>query len=779
MKTFARTVNLASLLLLLALTAPGQTVTGTLDGHITDQAGAVVPQVKITAKNVQTGGERATATNETGYFQLPFLPLGNYELTAQAAGFATVVAQNIQVTLNKTTTISLALKISTVQESVTVRDVAPLIDMTSGQIRRSVDDVMAGTLPIAGRNFLGFVGLFPGFQTNPTSGQNNYTLSSGSSVSFNGTGTRGTTFMTDGVSNDDGSENQNRQAVNISTIKEMQLLTDNFAPEFGRGFGAVVLVQTKSGDNTMHGEAYWYLQNSALNARGYFANAAGMRFDAAKNQLVPNVAKGTAQSHRAGGTLGGAIIKDRLFYFGSMERFWEPGTLVSTSYLLPPEWRTPRVDPSVPDAAARRAWVQSLIDRFPANLAPNNAPVSPYAYTAPMPRSSHTKDYSGRADWRLNDNNLVYARYQFSNFFFGRTQEIVKGENIKQDHRFQSVGVTHTHVFSPTTTGEFRFGFGRRRITAGFIDSSDNPPIVRWTFTGFSPIIGNASSYPMQRYQNDYQYVYNLASQVGSKHTLKFGADIRRIQLNDRAENYNRGFWTFASGAGFDGMQNFLRGVVTSFTQGYGPAYVGLRTTEVNLYAQDEFRAARGLTFTLGLRYERVGAPGEVNKLYDPGYGTDAYLEPRFGFAYSPQSDNGFLKLLTGGPGNTSIRGGFGLFHGRIYQSIFSQIGASTRFNPPNAATLGFTNPEMSVVDPTGGFVFKPGPPTAQVSLANVDPNLHMPYTEQWNFTIERQLKWNAALAGVLHRQPRHRADLLQLAQPAAVPDHLHAAHRV
>jgi hypothetical protein len=86
------------------------------------------------------------------------------------------------------------------------------------------------------------------------------------------------------------------------------------------------------------------------------------------------------------------------------------------------------------------------------------------------------------------------------------------------------------------------------------------------------------------------------------------------------------------------------------------------------------------------------------------------------------------------------------MFHGRIYQSIFSQIGASTRFNPPNAATIGWTNPDMSVVNPTGSFVFKPGPPTAQVSLANVDPNLHMPYTERWNLTIERHLPWNAAL---------------------------------
>lgn len=744
--SFLRAIPAASMCLLFALALGAQTVTGTLDGYIADQAGAVVPQVQVTAKNVQTGVERTTTTNEAGYFQMPFLPLGVYEVTAQQKGFATVVARNVEVTLNKTTSITLTLKVSTVQESVTVSDIAPLIDMTSGQIRRSIDESLAGSLPTAGRSFLSFVSLFPGFQTNPTAGQNNYTLSSGSSVSFNGTGTRGTTFLTDGVANDDGSENQHRQPVNISTIKEMQILTDNFAPEFGRGFGAVVLVQTKSGSNDTHGEAYWYLQNSALNARSFFSNAAGSRVDPATGKRVPNVAKAVNMSHRAGGTMGGALLRDRLFYFGSLERFWEPGMLLTTSYLLPPEWRTPRVDPQAPDAAARRAWVQSVIDRFPKDLTPNNAPVSPYAYSAPMPRSSHTHDYSGRLDWRMSDNDLVYGRYQFSNFFFGREKEIVKGENVKQDHRFQSIGLTHTHVFSPTTTGEFRFGFGRRRMTVDFLDPEDYPPIIRWSFTGFGPIIGNASAYPMKRFQNDFQYVYNVASQLGSRHTLKFGADIRRIQLNDWAENYNRGFWQFGSQPGYNAMENFLRGVVTGFTKGFGPAYVGLRMTELNFYGQDELRLTRGLTFTLGFRFERVGAPGEVNKLYDPGYGSDTYFEPRFGFAWSPSFSDSFLSKLTGGPNNTAIRGGFGMFHGRIYQSIFSQIGASTRFNPPRAATLGWSNPEMSVVDPTGGFVFQPGPPTAQVSLANVDPGLHMPYTEQWNLTVERQLPWNAAL---------------------------------
>lgn len=753
MKPLTRALMALLAVLLFAGGAFGQ-VTGTLDGHMFDQAGAVVPQVQVTAKNLQTGAERNTISNEVGYYQMPFLPLGAYEVTAQLKGFTTVVHKNVEITLNKSTTLDIILRVSAVQESVTVEETAPLIDTASGQIRRSIDDTMAAALPTGGRSFLSFVSLFPGFQTNPTSGQNNYTLSSGSSVSFNGTGTRGTTFLTDGVSNDDGSENQHRQPVNISTIKEMQVLTDNFAPEFGRGFGAVVLVQTKSGGNQMHGEGYWYLTNSVLNARSFFANAAGHRLDPVTGQPVidpktgkptPNQIKATSQSHRSGATLGGPAMKDRLFYFGSIERFWEPGTLSSTSYLLPPEWRTPRIDPTVPDAQARAAWVQSVIDRFPANLTPNNPAISPYAYTAPMPRSSHTHDYSGRVDWRKSDRDLIYTRYQFSNFFFGRTQEIVKGENMKQDHRFQSIGLTHTHVFSPTTTGEFRFGYGRRRILVDFMSGEDNVPIIRWTFTGFAPILGNASSYPQKRYQNDFQYVYNVATQLGSRHAVKLGADIRRIQLNDRAENYNRGFWQFASQAPYNAMENFLRGVVTGFTKGYGPAYVGLRMTELNFYGQDELRLGRGLTLNLGFRFERVGAPGEVNNLYDAGYGADTYIEPRFGFAWSPGFSNSWLAKLTGGPGRTSIRGGFGLFHGRIYQSIFSQIGASTRFNPPNAATLGWSNPNMSVADPTGGFVFTPGPPTAQVSLALVDPGLHMPYTEQWNLTLERQLPWNAA----------------------------------
>lgn len=711
-----------------------QTVTGSLSGHVTDSSGALVPNVRIMAKNMDTGASRQSISGSEGYYLIPFLPLGTYEVTAQLQGFSTVVHKNIAVTLNKTTSLDISLTPSTVQETVTVSEAAPLVDTTSGQVRRTLDDTFIDVLPSGGRNFLGLAPLLPGFQTNPTSGQNNYTLSSGSSVSFNGTGTRGTTFLTDGVTNDDGSENQNRQGVNISTIKEMQIITNNFAPEFGRGFGAVVLVQTKSGANTTHGDAYWYLRNSALDARGFFEPR--------------NVKKAVSQSHRAGGTLGGPLIRDRLFYFGSLERFWQPGSQLVTTYLLPAEFRTPMVDPALPDAAARSAWVQSIIDRFPADLIPNNSNVSSYAYTAPVPRSSHTKDYSGRVDWHTSNKDLVYVRYQFSTFYSGLKKEIVKGENVISDHRFQSVGITQTHVFSPRTSGEFRFGYGRRRITVNFLSGEAEPPIVRWNLTGFAPILGNASSYPQQRYQNDFQYVYNVATQLGSRHTLKLGTDIRRIQLNDRAGNYDRGFWTFSSASistnppCCNALENFRRGAVSIFQKGYGPNYLGLRMTELNFYAQDDLRVRRDVTFNVGFRVERVGSPSEVNNLVRPDYAADVYFEPRFGFAYSPNWQSGLLRKLTGGPGLSSIRGGFGIFHGRIFESIFSQIGASTR-----STVLTFRDDvDRSVADPTGGFVFRPDQLTAQVDLAIPDPHLRMPYTEQWNLTVERQLPWKSAL---------------------------------
>ena len=267
-------------LFILTCGALAQTVTGTLSGTVTDSTGAVIPNLNITAKNTETGAVRTVQTNAEGYFLMTFLPLGAYEVTAEARGFKKVIKSGVAIELNKTTVSNFRMEVSSVDAVVEVTGETPQIETTTGEIKHSLDSRRIEDTPLAGRNFISLVEQIPGFQVSsfggdPSSGQNNPTNSSGSFASFGGLGTRGTTFQIDGVNNDDSSENQNRQGVNISTIKELQVLTNSFSAEFGRG-GAAVLVQTKSGTNRFHGDGYDFLQNDIFNANGFFRNAAGL-----------------------------------------------------------------------------------------------------------------------------------------------------------------------------------------------------------------------------------------------------------------------------------------------------------------------------------------------------------------------------------------------------------------------------------------------------------------------------------------------------------------------
>src|SRR5262249_10021178 len=187
--------------------------------------------------------------------------------------------------------------------------------------------------PSIGRNFLEYLGLLPGLQLNPISGQNNPTASSGSSVNFNGTGSRGTTFQIDGVNNDDSSENQNRQGVNLSAIKEFQIITNAYSAEFGRGAGAVVLVQTKAGTNKLHGDLFEYLQNSRLVGNSFFGNASGRRAD---GSLISPV--GPLKRNQFGYTVGGPVARQRLFFFHTFEQTRvRQGTVFNRDIFLPSE----------------------------------------------------------------------------------------------------------------------------------------------------------------------------------------------------------------------------------------------------------------------------------------------------------------------------------------------------------------------------------------------------------------------------------------------------------
>jgi hypothetical protein len=729
----------------------GQTVTGTLQGTVTDTKAAVVSGVEVVVRNVETGQERTSTTNSDGYYSASFLPLGRYTVTASAQGFATVNQENVEITLNQTRVIDFALNPSGVAGAVTITSETAPINTTNGEIKGTLNTQEILEKPTLNPgSFLTLAETFTGYQENPTSGQNNPTASSGSSINFNGTGTRGATFQINGVNNDDSSENQNRQGAALSTIKEFQVITNNFTAEFGRGYGAVVLVQTKSGTNNLHGDLYWYHNDSALNATN--------------NVFSPGVKKGVTRRNEFGFTSGFPVFKNHLFGFVSLDHTENSGAnnfnrdVFTVAERNPANWflQTP-----ANDTPANRAYIQSIIDRF-ANAVPNDAAAGPRVFRGQQGFNFPARDYSGRFDWNPREADNVTGRWQYTRQRFA-ADDIIIGERADQNHKQQSGGLTWTHLFSPKTVGEFRYGLGLRTTLVN-ITAGNNTPIIR--FFNPTPIttqssIGSAGNFPIQRYQTDNQFVYNLTTLFGS-HYFKAGTDIRRQRLDDLADNFSRGFHssTVASCNGVNygnGFNAFLNGCTQNFQKGYGPFFLENRINESNFYAEDNWKVRENLTLNLAIRYEYVSAPREAAGRITYGFEADKdNIEPRVGFAWSPRFDGGFPKRIFGKAGDSSIRGGYGIYHGRLFQSIFSQGGATVRFNPPNAffynlaaTTSPNTNPlfnPTNLTDPTNGFVFVPGPQTTRHTITAIDPALEMPYTQQWNLSFERQMPFSSAL---------------------------------
>jgi hypothetical protein len=733
---------------LLAPESYAQTVTGTLQGTVYDTKGAVVPGVDVLVRNLETGQERNLRTNTDGSYTASFLPLGRYSIKVSGQGFTSATKEDIEITLNETRVIDFTLNPSGVTEAVLITTEAAPINTTNAEIKGSLNTQEILEKPTFNQgSFLTLAETFTGFQENPTSGQNNPTASSGSSVNFNGTGTRGATFQINGVNNDDSSENQNRQGASLSTIKEFQVITNNFTAEFGRGYGAVVLVQTKSGTNNLHGDVYWYHNDSALNATS--------------NVFNPGVKKGVTRRNQFGFTSGFPVIKNNLFGFVSLDHTENTGAnnynrdVFTLAERNPANWflQTP-----ANNTAANRAFIQSVIDRF-RNAVPNDPAAGPRVFRGQQGFDFPARDYSGRFDWNPREAHNLSGRWQYTRQRF-EADDIIIGERADQNHKQQNFGLTYTHLFSARTVGEFRFGLGLRTTLVNIAAGNDTP-IIR--FFNPTPIttqssIGSAGNFPIQRYQTDKQFVYNFTTVFGS-HYVKAGTDIRRQNLDDLADNFSRGFYNSATTGNcnginyFNGFNHFLNGCTQNFQKGYGPFFLENRINESNFYAEDNWKVRENLTLNIGLRYEYVSAPREAAGRINYGFGDDKdNIEPRVGFAWSPRFEGGFFGRFFGGPGDSSIRGGYGIYHGRLFQSVFSQGGATVRFNPPNAffynqsgVATSLFNP-VNLADPTNGFVFVPGPQTARHTITAIDPGLEMPYTQQWNLSFERQMPFKSAL---------------------------------
>jgi Carboxypeptidase regulatory-like domain/TonB-dependent Receptor Plug Domain len=780
-----------------------QTVTGTLSGTVTDATGAVVSSAKVTAKNTETGLAREGATNAEGYFNMPFLPLGVYDVTAEAQGFQKVVKTGVSVELNKNTVSNFKLEISSVGAEVRITGEAPQIETTTGEVKHSLTSKQIEDTPLAGRNFISLVEQIPGFQNAPWIGSsNNPTNSTGSYASFNGQGSRSATFQIDGVNNDDSSENQNRQNVNISTIKEVQVLTNAYSAEFGRAGGAVILVQTKSGTNQFHGDAYDFIQNDIFNANGFFSNRAG-------------IDRQTVRRHQYGWTLGGPVWlpqkffgpaaydgRDRLFFFISGERVSNKTSSVIRRFrFLPGE--TPRacnpgevaapggpycVDPAThPNIQRDLEFMRSVQNLFDTpemasavpdpegclDLVASGRPGRCVRNT--VQNTFPDSDYTGRLDLKATEKDNITLRYQYSRSI-RRSGRIILGDNFGiNNNRQYNLGLTATHVFSNRQVGEFRYGFGNRATLQDVVDDNAIPTIRFASTLCNSPtcgtVIGTSTNVPINRRQRDHQLVYNHTLNF-SRHTLKAGIDQRFQALDDVSGDRSRGFWTFGTlaGSSFTGWENFLLGFVTGYQKGFGNPEAENRFGETNLYLEDKYTVRHNLTLNFGVRYEYVRAPVEIENRFEYGFGDDKNnIEPRIGFAWSPSAEGGALRRITGDAGNFAIRGGYGIYHSRLFQSIFSQNQLSIRTQPPNGFAQDFSGLcRNEISDPSCGFAFTPGVATRSASFTAAsanntgvvrdtggrllstllipDPKLQMPYVQQWNLTVERQLPSNFAI---------------------------------
>src|SRR5260221_7152028 len=369
---------------------------GTLRGTVADTSGGVLPGVGIAVHSQETGQERHLTTNERGFYAATFLPIGKYRVEASISGFGSFVRENVEIALNNTTVANFSLD-PKVSAQVRVTAEQPHIDSTDQEIKGSLNEKQIMDKPtLAVGSFLSLAEAFAGFNENPTLGQNNPTASSGSSINFNGTGTRGATFQINGVNNDDSSENQNRQGAALSTIQESQVLKSAYSAEFGRGDGAVVLVQTKSGTNRTHGDVYLYQQDGDWNAKSFFAQAAP---------------KPIRQRSEYGFTLGGPLARNRLFAFGNVDRTKSDGQNNYTRDLILASDATGPWLTRGNDTPENRKWIQSVLDRFPSSLKPNDSR-STRTFAGVAGFNFPDEDYSGRLDWNMSRGNTLTGRYQ-------------------------------------------------------------------------------------------------------------------------------------------------------------------------------------------------------------------------------------------------------------------------------------------------------------------------------------------------------------------------------
>jgi len=687
-----------------ATPARAQSATGSIEGTVVDQSGAVLPGVTVTLVQADTNTQRVAVTDANGFFTAPLLPVGVYALSAELTGFLTRKQGDLRLTVGQTVTLRIEMGVGGLAETVTVSGATPVIETSRTQVSSTINETAVQNLPVNGRNFIDFALLTPGVTRDTRTGD----------ISF--AGQRGTlnSLVVDGADNNNtffgqtsGRTGSGRAPYQFSqdAVKEFQVNSNSFSAEYGRAGGAVINVVTKSGTNELHGSVFEFYRDKALNANN------------AINELNGRP-KSPYHYNQFGGTAGGPIRRNKDFFFGNYDG--QRNTQPNIVFLNLPS--------TTPGDAATQAAIATL---------------QPLAQS--WERALDQDVFLIKTDHELNTANRLTLRYNHQNFTGdgfenGGAQNSIEhtGASLVRTRTFNAA---FTSVISARLFNELKFQASKDQEPGEA--NSENPEATIQQSGTTVLTIGRNNFSPRETTIKRWQLA-DTVTFVRGAHKLKSGFDFQFDDILNNFPGFFSGSYTFRSLASFSGGRP--NGANELYQQNFaGPGTTGAETHpnihEYSLFAQDEWKPRNDVTVNLGLRYDLMKTAAPPVRNPDPQLAAadidtsrlDADTNnfgPRLGIAWSP----------VGRP--FVVRGGWGLFYGRT-PSIM--LGTAHSNNGVNIVSLTFTGdtvptyPQKFDSIPTTGVAAKP-------SIFYIDKDFANARLMQANAAVEWQLARDTTL---------------------------------
>ena len=756
--------------------------TASLAGVVRDPSGAVVASAEVSLNQMDTGFERKGRANENGQYLFLSVPVGVYTLRVASPGFSSLEQKGIRLNVNTATTLNVELRIGSVSDSVNVTADAQMVQTQNGTLGQVVQQRYIQELPLNGRNAATLIRMVPGAVTGVGTTNAGYANTSETiNISVNGSRGNEVNYRLDGATHMDNVTNLNATYPNPDALQEFSVQTSNFSAQYGNFSGAVVNLVTRSGTNDFHGSWFHFLRNGAMNARNYFAAQAD---NLKRNQL--------------GGAIGGPIIRNKLFFFGSYQ-----GTIIRNESFTNTAF--------VPSAALRSGDFRELNRRitdpltnspFPGDIVPasrllqistnllqklptSSAPGGLLRYA--RPDRSNAQQSLAKADYDLGHHRLSGSSFynRFTDPGWNGSGTILTArigqEQTTNDWKLQDTYTIRPNLLNTVVaSGLMLDSFNVKTSTfwlSQFGAIRFNEPVeadrqLELGVTGYGGW-GSVTNTPPGQWIRRNVEINDTLSWIKGRHTLNVGGEYTPWTGFDSSTKFQQsGSFNFSGQLTGNGISDLLLGRVATFTQSAGK-FKQTRGAQFSLFADDTWRVNQRLTLNLGLRWDpfipyhdqldqvsgyREGARSERFVNAPPGAifagdrnfprgGMNANMgniAPRFGFAFQPFA----------GKSNTVIRGGYGVFYVRPFPRLYNNFVESSPFAP--TPTLN----GVDLQDPYGSAkVRNPFPPFAPVDLTNrnqafsfpspyayFDENWRVGYSQAWNLAIERQLTGNTLL---------------------------------